>query len=129
MENLVVAGILAEVRPSEHLIASGELEQLLRHFEAVAGQGFEKFVADLWHVEIAHHDKVVASSRSPNSVSACRGVGSWMSFAQRASPSSSGIKCGSDSASLARFSGPSFSIADSISSTVVMAHAYRHARA
>jgi hypothetical protein len=60
-----------------------------------------------------------ASISSPNAVNAGRGRGSRMIDSQRASPSNSGTKPGSDSASCARSSAERFLIAFAISSTVL----------
>ena len=60
-----------------------------------------------------------ASISSPNAVNAGRGRGSRMIDSQRASPSNSGTRMGSDSASCARSAAERFLIAFSISSTVL----------
>jgi hypothetical protein len=60
-----------------------------------------------------------ASISSPNAVNAGRGRGSRMIDSQRASPSNSGTRLGSDSASCARSSAERLLIAFAISSTVL----------
>lgn len=60
-----------------------------------------------------------ASIASPNAVNAGRGRGSRMIDSQRASPSNSGTRLGSDSASCARSFADNFLIAFAISSTVL----------
>ena len=68
--------------------------------------------------------RYASSISSRNFSSLGRGVGSRMIFSQRASPSSSGTKVGSDSTKRARSASGSCRIAAAISSTVLTMHLY-----
>src|SRR4051812_50081745 len=59
VEDLVVAGIFAEVRPVYDLALDFQLLELPGDAQIVAGERLEKLVADFRNIEITHDDEIV----------------------------------------------------------------------